>query len=34
VVELPQGSLPPSLAGRLDDALDRIGRWEAQVGED
>ena len=34
VVELPQGSLSPSLAGRLNDALDRVGRWEAQVGED
>lgn len=34
VVELPQGSLSPGLAGRLDDALDRVGRWEAQVGED
>jgi protein MpaA len=34
VVELPRGRLSPGLAGRLDDALDRIGRWEAQVGED
>ncbi len=34
VVELPRGALSPGLAGRLDDALDRVGRWEAQVGED
>ena len=34
VVELPRGSLPPGLAGRLNDALDRVGRWEAQVGKD
>lgn len=34
VVELPRGRLSPSLAGRLNDALDRVGRWEAQVGED
>ena len=34
VVELPQGPLSPSLAGRLNDALDRVGRWEAQGGED
>jgi murein peptide amidase A len=34
VVELPQGELRPRLAGRLNDALDRVGRWEAQVGED
>jgi protein MpaA len=34
VVELPQGSLSASLGGRLDDALDRVGRREAQVGED
>jgi protein MpaA len=34
VVELPQGSPSPSLGRRLDDALDRIGRREAQVGED
>lgn len=34
VVELPQGSLSPGLGGRLDDALDRVGRREAQVGED
>ncbi|HEV7399828.1 MAG TPA: M14 family zinc carboxypeptidase [Solirubrobacterales bacterium] len=34
VVELPRGALSPGLAGRLDDALDRLGRWEAQVGED
>lgn len=34
VVELPRGALASGLAGRLNDALDRIGRWEAQVGED
>lgn len=34
VVELPRGALSPGLAGRLDDALDRVGRWEAQVGKD
>jgi murein peptide amidase A len=34
VVELPQGSLSPGLAGRFNNALDRIGRWEAQVGKD
>jgi protein MpaA len=34
VVELPRGSLSPALSGRLNDALDRVGRWEAQVGED
>jgi protein MpaA len=34
VVELPRGALSSSLAGRLNDALDRIGRWEAQVGKD
>lgn len=34
VVELPQGTLSPGLAGRLNDALDRVGRWEAQVGKD
>lgn len=34
VVELPRGALPSGLAGRLNDALDRVGRWEAQVGED
>jgi murein peptide amidase A len=34
VVELPRGRLWPALAGRLNDALDRVGRWEAQVGED
>jgi protein MpaA len=34
VVELPRGSLSPGLAGRLNDALDRVGRWETQVGED
>jgi hypothetical protein len=34
VVELPRGALAPRLAGRLNDAADRVGRWEAQVGED
>jgi protein MpaA len=34
VVELPRGALAPGLAGRLNDALDRVGRWEARVGED
>ena len=34
VVELPHGALASGLAGRLDDALDRVGRWEAQVGQD
>jgi hypothetical protein len=34
VVELAQGELRPRLAGGLNDALDRVGRWEAQVGED
>jgi protein MpaA len=34
VVELPRGALAPGLAGRLNDALDRVGRWEAQVGKD
>jgi murein peptide amidase A len=34
VVELPRGRLSPSLSGRLNDALDRVGRWEAQVGRD
>jgi protein MpaA len=34
VVELPRGTLSPGLAGRLNDALDRVGRWEAQVGKD
>jgi hypothetical protein len=32
VVELPRGALASGLAGRLNDALDRVGRWEAQVG--
>lgn len=32
VVELPRGVLASGLAGRLNDALDRVGRWEAQVG--
>jgi protein MpaA len=34
VIELPRGALSPGLAGRLNDALDRLGRWEAQVGKD
>lgn len=34
VVELPRGALAPGLAGRLNDALDRVGRWEARAGED
>lgn len=34
VVELPRGALSPVLAGRLNHALDRVGRWEARVGED
>jgi protein MpaA len=34
VVELPRGRLSPGLSGRLNDALDRVGRWEAQVGRD
>jgi murein peptide amidase A len=34
VVELPRGTLSPGLGGRLNDALDRIGRWEARVGRD
>jgi murein peptide amidase A len=34
VVELPRGQLSPGLSGRLNDALDRVGRSEAQVGRD
>lgn len=34
VVELPRGPLASGLAGRLNSALDRVGRWEAQVGKD
>jgi hypothetical protein len=34
VVELPRGELSPRFAGRLNDALDRVGRWEARVGKD
>jgi hypothetical protein len=34
VVELPRGALASGLAGQLDDALDRVGRREARVGED
>ena len=31
---LPWGPLAPELEQRLAQAIDRIGRWEAQVGED
>jgi protein MpaA len=34
VVELPRGPLSQGLSERLNDALDRVGRGEAQVGED
>jgi protein MpaA len=34
VVELPPGPLSPSLRSQLDDAIVRIARWQAQVGED
>ncbi|HWI96414.1 MAG TPA: M14 family zinc carboxypeptidase [Solirubrobacterales bacterium] len=34
VVELPHGALASGLADRLNNTLDRVGRWEAQVGED
>jgi protein MpaA len=34
VVELPPGSLQPQLRLRLERAIDRIGRREAEVGED
>jgi protein MpaA len=34
VVELPPGELSPRLAGQLNDALNRVGRWEARVGKD
>jgi len=34
VVELPPGPLSPSLRSRLNDAIVRIARWQAQVGED
>ncbi|HET7509836.1 MAG TPA: M14 family zinc carboxypeptidase [Solirubrobacterales bacterium] len=33
VVELPPGQLGPSLRLRLERAIDRVGRREAQVGE-
>jgi protein MpaA len=34
VVELPPGSLSPSLHSRLNDAIIKIARQQAQVGED
>jgi protein MpaA len=34
VVELPPGSLSPSLHSRLNDAIIRLARRQAQVGED
>jgi protein MpaA len=34
VVELPPGPLSPSLHSRLNDAIVKIARWQAQVGED
>jgi protein MpaA len=34
VVELPPGPLAPGLRSRLNDAIIRIARWQAQVGED
>lgn len=34
VVELPRGRLAPGLKRRLGIAIDRLARWEAQVGED
>jgi protein MpaA len=34
VVELPPGPLSPGLRSRLNDAIIRIARWQAQVGED
>jgi protein MpaA len=34
VVELPRGALAPGLGRRVSEAVDRVGRWEAQVGED
>jgi protein MpaA len=34
VVELPPGSLSPDLHARLNDAIIRVARRQAQVGED
>jgi protein MpaA len=34
VVELPPGPLSPNLRSRLDDAIIKVARWQAQVGED
>jgi len=34
VVELPPGPLSPDLHSRLNDAIIRIARWQARVGED
>jgi hypothetical protein len=34
VVELPPGPLVPSLHIRLNDAIIKVARWQAQVGED
>ncbi|MDX6603322.1 MAG: murein peptide amidase [Solirubrobacterales bacterium] len=34
VVELPPGPLSPNLHSRLNNAIIRIARWQAQVGED
>jgi protein MpaA len=34
VVELPAGALGGFLRLRLERAIDKVGRWEAQVGED
>src|SRR6188472_93596 len=34
VVELPPGPLAPSLRSRLNDAIIKIARWQARVGED
>jgi murein peptide amidase A len=34
VVELPPGPLAPGLHSRLNDAIIRIARWQALVGED
>ncbi|HUC08166.1 MAG TPA: M14 family zinc carboxypeptidase [Solirubrobacterales bacterium] len=34
VVELPPGPLAPKLRSRLNDAIIKIARWQARVGED
>jgi protein MpaA len=34
VIELPPGPLAPSLGSRLNDAIIKVARWQAQVGED